>query len=313
MPHFIITYGPTGSGKGYLKEKFLSKLQMEHPEVGEMNKINTYFAEVDDYIEGNTTYKLAVFDVLKHFYLHSPKNENFDEYLRRKLIDFVNEDDITIGRMVSDKMFEAYNSVKDVVKDAFMNDLKQAIDERKHIVYELTGSKGTDPLGKFFSQGGLLDGITNEYVVTIVFPYVDDKVVIHRATERFLQRVVHVKPIVINAVNELSNGSSHKSLLYIRHFMENVPPRLPDILELRKEKISVSQENLVQYINHNHIQNVLVYDNNVSKLQIGDFNLSKRDPNETFHKKAFVKEYGNRIHPMLMKAIASSSARVLRF
>lgn len=94
-------------------------------------------------------------------------------------------------------------------------------------------------------------------------------------------------------------------------FKKLTPPRLPDILELREKKIAVSQENLVQYIKHSHIKNVLVYDNNVSRSPVGDFNLSEKLPEEKANKHKFVNEYGAIIHPVLRNAIISSSARFM--
>lgn len=308
MPHFIITYGPTGSGKGYLLDRFIDRLHNEHAELGVVTKENSYFAEVDSYIENNEVYKLAVFDVMKHFYRKVPRDVQLDDFLLHKLSEYVEGSDKLIGRELSDKMFEAYSSVKGDVKKKFMSDLRDAIASNKHIIYELTGSKGTDPLEKFFGPKGLLNG-RDDYVVSIVFPYVDDSVIIKRATQRFIERVTKAKHFVKKVVEEIPYGSSLIGLQNLNNFMKIVPPRLPDILELKTLKIGVSQLNLVQYVNSKHVKNILVYDNNVSSEPLSEFNLSKKKQ-DSYHKRKFAEVYGDNIHPELKEAILQSSARI---
>ena len=49
MPHFIVTYGPAGSGKGHIRDKYLSYLRDIHDV--SFNETNTFEANIDSYVE----------------------------------------------------------------------------------------------------------------------------------------------------------------------------------------------------------------------------------------------------------------------
>ena len=57
MPHFILTYCPAGSGKGFIRDKYLSYLQMNPNYRGlYFNSDNTFEANIDSYVENDELY-----------------------------------------------------------------------------------------------------------------------------------------------------------------------------------------------------------------------------------------------------------------
>ena len=56
MPHFIVTYGPAGSGKGHIRDKYLSYLRNIHIHDVSFNETNTFEANIDSYVEKDERY-----------------------------------------------------------------------------------------------------------------------------------------------------------------------------------------------------------------------------------------------------------------
>ena len=54
MPHFIVTYGPAGSGKGHIRDKYLSYLRDIHRVP--FNETDTFEANIDSYVEKDERY-----------------------------------------------------------------------------------------------------------------------------------------------------------------------------------------------------------------------------------------------------------------
>lgn len=311
MPHLIITYGPTGSGKGYLYNKFVSRLSKQHPELGDITAENSFFAEVDSYIEGSVEYKMGVWDTLKDFYTKTGTNHEMVPFLRENLQLYAYGKENVIGPDISNRMFAVYGSVKDTVKKKFLTDFKAAVAAQKHIIYELTGSSGSNPLEKFFGKDGLLGDQYENYTISIVFPFVRDDVIIDRATDRFIERVALAEPMVLGALKAFSpGGDTMKALQYLADFQKIIPPRLPDVQELRTKKIKVAQENLVQYIRDNVVENVIVYDNNFGST-IDGFNVKHLKDQEKIHRQMFADKYKEHIAPPLHDIISRSNARII--
>ena len=54
MPHFIVTYGPAGSGKGHIRDEYRSYLHNIHDVIFDEN--NTFEANIDSYVEKDEKY-----------------------------------------------------------------------------------------------------------------------------------------------------------------------------------------------------------------------------------------------------------------
>lgn len=276
MPFFIITYGPAGSGKGYLKPTYLKLLDPE----SKINRNDIFTAEIDNYVEQDDKYKdgvyRVVFDLINGCYKQNkikngdptdtPTNTPTDTKALEDFLDDVMRKWEVGGGMcsatkLSEDLTNLYTSVRRDHNNALDGALMTAITERKNIIFETTG-KNPDPLGWLWGSDekkGPLYG--TDYDVIIIFPYVHNKTILERAKNRFKNRVLSIEKC-------FNNSPEPNNFVQCAREMNKRPPRLPNIPALHAS-IADSQRNLLSYLNtsNDNIKKIIVVKNNANSGQ----------------------------------------------
>lgn len=270
--HFIVTYGPAGSGKGFIKNRYMEYLKTAHPGII-INDENTFYAEIDNFVEKNDEYKKAIIKNLDDFFKRSFGGDiEYDKQTIQKVqsyimayssgenitIDTAIEDSINI--MISD-LNETYFLARKPFNEILDKELANAIEAQKNIIYETTG--GTpDPIGWLWKfDGSPLYKKTDRYVFSIVYPFVQDTTIEKRNIGRFITRLTDYYVNIKKASVELSKLNVDKAKILLDKVSQSLPPRIVNPREV-KENAQKAQKNIIEYTNNGVIDHVLLYDNN---------------------------------------------------
>ena len=232
MPHFIVTYGPAGSGKGHIRDEYLSYLHNIHNVIFDEN--NTFEANIDSYVEKDEKYIQKSIDATQEF-INLCKDFN-------RLGDCLQAREEARDALVT-KLQKNYFEVRKYYSHYMDQEIIKATEQKKHIILETTGSFGP-PTWIFDFVARAAPYAT--YIFTVVFPVVLPETIEERAVDRFLARANRV----------LEND-------VVGMYMKE-PPRLPSIVELREKNIPRSHDNFVETMADGRFQHVLLYNNNES-------------------------------------------------
>ena len=312
MPHLIITYGPAGSGKGFIKGKYIPLLQKMYPDLGKLTPDNTFVAEIDNYIESDSEYKQQVFAIMCAFFDTCQKGlgstTQLSRYIDTLLKDFTKTGACSASQLSKD-LTQVYKAFKGKYNRILDRDIATAVSHGQNIIFESTG-QFDNPLDWLWHcpamdtqhpwTGPFCTAST--YVTTITYPHVAPDVILERTRKRFRVRVLGW----YNCFRDCSKLLSEKSFTSFQTCLQMqsdvTAPRLPDLVEL-KEIIPRSQKNLVPYILNNRIDNIIVFDNAPTKNDPVCFNLKKLTlKNKDRIQKAML-DFGGNMEPDLVEAI----------
>jgi hypothetical protein len=312
MPHLIITYGPAGSGKGFIRQHYIPLLQKMHPGMGEINSENTFVAEIDSFVEADPDYKKQVFALLCTFFDKCEKantslatEQSLGAYIDELLTDFKEGGDHCDAWHLSMGLTKIYKTTR-VRYDGFLNnDIKTAIASQKNIIFETTGQNG-NPLDWLWHCGERSGPFCEEakgYLSTIVYPYVKPEIIIRRAKKRFCSRILGWYKCLKTckaALSDKSFTSFNKCLT-----MGKDVPRLPDLQEL-KTLIPNAQKHLIPYITNNRVTNIIVFDNDGATESPVCFNLKKPTEKDKQRMGRVLYKHNDHMQKELVDAIESN-------
>ena len=238
MPHFIVTYGPAASGKGHIRDKYLSYLCNLYPHAL-FNETNTFEANIDSYVEKDERYIQRSIEATQEFITACQGTQALGDCLQAR--------EEARDALVT-KLQENYFDVRRYYMYYMDQEIIKAMQQEKHIILETTGSFGPPTWIFDFVERALHIPSLHEcpYIFTVVFPVVLPKTIQERAVDRFLGRAHRV----------LENDVEG---MYMKE-----PPRLPSIVELREKSIPQSHDNFVKILADDRFQHVLLYNNNES-------------------------------------------------
>lgn len=321
MPHFIITYGPAGSGKGFIKENYIQWLNNKYPNM-KIDATNTVVAEIDNFVESDPVYKTKVFECVCTFIDECKINVSSTDSLRDHLVNVLNDWGDSTKRCsasrLSKELTAIYKTAR-IPKNSALDALIVAgVAANKNVIFESTGQYAT-PLDWLWRCGSDWNGPLCKnmaYTKTIVFPYVNEDTVLQRAKDRFSERVIKM----YDNLKKCSKSFRHREIREAFECFEaakaGTPPRLPDIPELQ-ENIQKAQQHLVPYITNQEISHVLLIDNNnprkvmsyvdlVSPTALNDEEFVTNDKEFVTNVNAFVDVYGNGLTTELRDVLNSA-------
>lgn len=271
MSHFIITYGPAGSGKGYVRQYFIEELNKLYPDQI-IQSDNIFEAEIDQYIEADDEYKKMVLKIMCDYFTTCANDYvkgqgTFTQHLRNKL-QSPGECNVNI---LARQLQTAYMAIRAKYNYILDNDLKKAVEEnKKDIVFETTGTYGTNPLDWLWHcpketddkpwKGPLCKQKQN---ITIVFPFVKANLIIEQALSRFITAIMSWYKCLKNCQMDLHEKNFSGFLSCLSEQNQAVTPRVPDLEQLEK-LIPNAQTNLIPYITNNMIDNIIIFNNDRS-------------------------------------------------
>lgn len=174
MPYFIITYGPAGSGKSALQRQYLKDIMKLKKCSTEkcLKKNNIIHVSVDNIIEGDPKYQKQLIKIIK--------NKKLDEKEKDKQIS---------------KLYEKYKPKAKKIKD---KNLKKAIKEGKHIIYETKGIKA----GTIKKIAKEIKNLPKNYRKVLVFPYVDSNNLIQKKIGK-KRKIEEINENIMKSYNNL--------------------------------------------------------------------------------------------------------------
>ena len=234
LPYFIITAGATGSGKTQLITETMKHLGIEREQFVKIL--------IDDLVENDDKYKLKIIEIYKSIKEECDKDVNKDS----KCEEFkYNNPNPELYKKFSDAYFETRNAIRcepqkcqsncnNLLSFNQLNDqnLKNAVKENKHIVFEFTGS---------YIPDWLLNPswITEKYNVVIAYSLV--------TLDNLVQR---------------NKSRAYKAMKEFQTDHNKPAPRLPDV---SKEKFKLIVSNIYDVLINLYDLCIVNYDNNKEK------------------------------------------------
>ena len=172
MPHFIVTYGAAGSGKGHIRDKYLAYLRDIHDV--SFNETNTFEANIASYVEKEERYIQRSIEGTQKFITACQGKALGDclwarEEARDALVTKLQKNYFEVRKYYSHYMDQ------EIIKDA---------EQGKHIILESTGSFSRPTwIFEFVGQASNFP-----YIFTVVFPVVLPETIEERAVDPFLKR-----------------------------------------------------------------------------------------------------------------------------
>ena len=278
MQHFIITYGPAGSGKGYIKKSYLQKLADKYPG-SDFSEDNTFIAEIDSMVEEDEEYIYGATQIMCKFFEDCAKTITSSESLGRFLDSVLLKwnDEPCSGTTLSKSLTQLYFEIRRKYNSQNDKGITKAMKDGKNVIFETTG-QNPNPLDWLWrcDWNAPLCKNTN-YIVCIVFPIVDDEEILNRAKSRFKSRVMQAYKCFKGCSTSIGAREYEKAYSCMRQLEKFIPPRLPDLEELRR-LIPNIQDNLVPYIKNAEIHNIVMVNNNENADK--DVMINLRDPNQ---------------------------------
>jgi len=155
QPHLIIKFGPTGSGKGS------DAVRKEIEILG--HSIDDYISlEIDLLVEAISSYRNKTVNLKKK------KNAEANTYPNANFFG---------------NLYKAYATTRTAAIESYLiNIFKAAVEKRKNIIYETTGSN----FSRF--QQLIDDAYTARYKIVVIYPIVSKEDLTHRVAERAMRR-----------------------------------------------------------------------------------------------------------------------------
>lgn len=282
---FLITFGPAGSGKGYIMPNLLTHIANVHPNIKNIGELK--YARIDDFVEVDRMYVENSLALVPTNILSDP---SFTSYLQ-DLVD-IKASETEINRNLSniatqqfsgnfrkletlaDKYYETYTTSRKTYDKTLDDNLIMWLKSRNNIVFETTGQSNFNWLFSFTPLKN--EQVLNDYIIILVYPYVASETILARALNRFIVRVDDS----IKLGKFTKDTTSHTP--EFTRYVENVeygnrignkkvePPRLPKLLtgeySLYKS-ITAIQNTIANYIgecldtNTSKIDTIMLYDN----------------------------------------------------
>lgn len=230
LPYFIITAGATGSGKTQLITETMTHLGIEKEKFVKIL--------IDDLIENDENYKVKIIDIYKSIKEECEKDVKCEESK-------YNNPNPELYKKFSDAYFETRNTIRcepqkhqsncnNLLSFNQLNDqnLKNAVKENKHVVFEFTGS---------YIPEWLLDPswITDNYNIVVAYSLVT------------LQNLV-----------QRNKSRAYSAMIKFQQNHNDPAPRLPDVSE-KKFKLVVS--NIYNVLINLYNSCIINYDKNIEK------------------------------------------------
>ena len=163
-PHLIVTYGPAGSGKGFLRQNYQEWLEAIYgPILGQIVQL-----EIDNYVEKDETYIEKATEITRA-YIQLIRDNSDDRGA------------ILHEWMVND-LAALYMGVRKFYNAQLDLDLEDAFENGDNVIFETTGANSIKWLLDMAKESSY------PYIITIVYPLVKRKTILERAEERFLKR-----------------------------------------------------------------------------------------------------------------------------
>lgn len=324
---FLITIGAAGSGKGYVMPSLMKFINEQYQNVRDTNKLK--YARIDDYIEIDKTF---VEESLNHVIKSILPDQELVNYVKSlnnmnvsmdEINNYLNTSQLTTNlaklENLSSEFTKIYFSARknyDAINDRNLN---LWISKRKNIVFETTGQSNFDWI---FSNTALNDpNVLKDYIVILIYPYVNKELILARALNRFISRVNDV--INLGGFTSGTTNQEPKYNIYVNNIthgnlMNNKKveaPRLPTLITGQYSllnSIPVIQNNIADYINKcmqtqdSLVTTILLYDN-MTQTPILSVNLncqkSVKFTGECNNLNVFEKKYGQVLTAKLLSAI----------
>lgn len=189
--YFFIIYGPTGSGKGYI-ESFLFDYVSDKLGIG-VDKNKLFRSVIDNYVEKDSEYIDKTCQYVK-------LNWTIDDinYVKKNINQIINDIISKKSSAISNKLTETSSQLSNIYfeirrKYNIINDetLIKSINNHDHIIFETTGFNDYNWIfnqnSKFLTQINRLN-----YLVILVYPFVDAKIIIDQIITRFFHNAVKI-------------------------------------------------------------------------------------------------------------------------
>lgn len=236
---FIITYGPAGSGKGFIEDTFIKKIN--HHLGDKINLVSSdqlHRMQIDTYVENDRNFAYpSINHVNSMFTISELCNINIDNAINN-IINGDEKKEIKLNQ-ASNELTSLYFKIRDMYNNKNDDELKKALKDGKNIIYETTG---VVPIDWLFTEPDFLTfEILQKYYVVIVYPFVDSKKIIFRAVKRFIKRSISILenkdiiPYMENKIRKLEMESVRLPILFGENSLSNMMVK--------------SYKNLEKYIN----------------------------------------------------------------
>lgn len=229
-PHLIVTYGPAGSGKGFLRQNYQEWLEEIYGPI--LRRIVQL--EIDNYVEKDETYIEKATEITTGYIRAIRDNKSDDEVTiaQRAAIE------ASLHEGLVNDLAALYMRVRQFYNAQLDLDLEDAFANGDNVIFETTGANSIKWLLDMAKESSY------PYIITIVYPLVQRKTILGRAEERFLKRKMCLQQ---------ANGDE---------WLEKCePPRLP-APSVIMSGIGAAQKNLVSLMADPTVDHILLYNNN---------------------------------------------------
>jgi hypothetical protein len=241
IQHFIITFGPAGSGKGHIIENEIEDVLncLYQQEINLSNPKQTYMALVDNLIENDETYRRESYKIFINSYYYK-KGQKPRTKTGKITKNFQN---------LSENLSKLYFNIRKKYDKINDNAITKALKNKKNIILETTGQNQLDWIWSWLFKDYKLNEIP---IITIVYPWKTRKGIIDGIITRFETQVNEIEKYIEK--NSKENFFQNKKIK---------PIRLPNLAQLR-DNIPIIEQNFAKIIGQNmsKIENILIYDNN---------------------------------------------------
>jgi len=307
---FIITFGPAGSGKGYIEEYYKNEIYNKYKNILRHDNFNPYYALIDDYIEKDYDYNYKSIEYcrnniekIRQTFMSDNNNNNIN--LAENIIKGNHSEKIDLANEIGDDLGKIYFDVKKKYNATNDNMININLAKRNDIVYETTGNNKFDWI---FEETHLkYDYVRNSYIIIIVYPFVRISKILERACSRFIKRVDKID------YNNISDNDSLSSFVQQNFLLEDfLPPRLPKLSGDNSLYGSIKniQDNISDYMikcatGTSNVNEIMLYDNNnqpvlsiYNKCDSGEYVINK-----CANIKSFLENNKGNIYPNLQNTI----------
>lgn len=290
--HFIISYGPAGSGKGHIVDNEMFKiLKCLYPGTNFHDKY-TYMALIDDYVESDEEFRNESLNiVLNYIKTHNIPIDQADTIDKMEKL-FTDDQLNDIAKEIDDLYSKVRNDNKHMdLKTGKMksyNDINTEkmishLEKNNNVVLETTGERSFRWL---WNSPELLQN-KDHVVVTLIYPWVEKNDIITSAKLRFFKTLMNIKNNNFKLTPELK------------------PPRIPNLKDL-DASIDVIQNNfarcLIEDVKYEHVDNVIFWNNSYLQKEPTSFILApKLSPEEKYIEKCHCITNCDKLKKLLIK------------
>lgn len=275
---FIITFGPAGSGKGYIMDALEKYLKNDNDI---KMPLDYKYARIDDFIEVDKEYvKNSIDETINIF-----SDEHLTNYIDNMgdINNCITEiDNFLTNNKMSQELELLENKSLNYVK-IYMDTRRKYngtvdaninlwLSNREHIIFETTGQNNFDWLYEYTLLSN--KDVKNDYKILLIYPYVETKIILARALNRFTTRVNMAKNV--GKINSITDTQDENYIQYINNIVtktkiNNILPESPRLPTLVSGNYSIFysinniQNNIANYLNQcendDKVNIILLYDN----------------------------------------------------